>query len=79
MTVMNCEITTGTENLVGVESLSQVFMHLTRLYERHGDVLPCDFGYDDGWSLEEVYRTAPRHKRPSLSVLEENGVVYIRR
>ena len=28
-------------------------MHVTNLYEKHGDVLPADFGYDDGCHLRK--------------------------
>ena len=29
-------------------SLTHVYMHVSELYEAHVDVLPADFGYDDG-------------------------------
>jgi len=49
--VLNCGIIVSIESLYGAESLSQVYMHVTGLYEKHGEVLPTDFGYDDGCHL----------------------------
>jgi len=46
-TILNCGIIVSLANFVGAESLSQVYMHVTELYDAHGDQLP-DFGYDDG-------------------------------
>jgi len=51
VTIMNCGIILSIVNLVGAESLSQVYMHISSLYHDHGDVLPGDFGYDDGCHL----------------------------
>ena len=39
--------------LPGAESLSQVYVQLTNLYEAHGSILPADFGYDDGCHLRK--------------------------
>ena len=52
-TILNCGIIVSLTNLVGAESLTQVYMHVTNLYEKHGDVLPVDFGYDDGCHLRK--------------------------
>ena len=52
-TILNCGIIVSLTNLVGAESLTQVYMHVTNLYEKHGDVLPADFGYDDGCHLRK--------------------------
>jgi len=49
--VFNCGIIASIESLFGAESLSQVYMHVTSLYEKHNDSLPCNFGYDDGCHL----------------------------
>lgn len=50
-TILNCGIIVSLINLAGIESLSQVYMHVTDLYEAHGGRLPNDFGYDDGCHL----------------------------
>ena len=52
-TVMNCGVIVSIFSLVGAESLTQVYAHVTGLYRAHGDVLPCDFGYDDGCHLRK--------------------------
>ena len=39
--------------LHGAESLSQIYVHLTNLYDAHGEVLPADFGYDAGCHLRK--------------------------
>ena len=52
-TVMNCGIIVSIFSLVGAESLTQVYANVTGLYRSHGDVLPCDFGYDDGCHLRK--------------------------
>ena len=51
-TIMNCGIIVSLTNLVGAESLTQVFMHVEELYHSHGD-LPAEFGYDDGCHLRK--------------------------
>ena len=52
-TILNCGIIVSLTNLVGAESLTHVYMHVSELYEAHGDVLPADFGYDDGCHLRK--------------------------
>ena len=51
VTVMNCGIIISIRNLVGAESLSQVYMAVEDMYNAHGEYLPADFGYDDGCHL----------------------------
>jgi len=51
--ILNCGIIISVTMLFGAESLSQIYVHLTNLYEVHGDYLPDDFGYDAGCHLRK--------------------------
>ena len=75
-TIMNCGIIVSLTNLVGAESLTQVFMHVEELYHSHGDVLPADFGYDDGCHLRK-FADLRKGERPSEIFLGPSGAVYI--
>lgn len=49
--ILNCGIIVSLFCLHGSESLSQIYVHITEMYARHGKDLPSDFGYDDGCHL----------------------------
>ena len=49
--ILNCGIIVSISTLLGSESLSQVYMQVFDLHDRHGDKLPRDLGYDVGCHL----------------------------
>jgi len=71
-TILNCGIIVSLANLVGAESLSQVYMHVTELYDAHGDFLP-DFGYDDGCHLRRFAEIRKNVNARALKFWERVG------
>jgi hypothetical protein len=73
VTILNCGIILSIMNLVGAESLTQVYMHVTGLYHDYGDLLPCDFGYDDGCHLRRFAELRQDNNSRAKSFWERVG------
>ena len=71
--ILNCGIIISITMLHGSESLSQVYAHLTDLYERHGGVLPADYAYDAGCQLRRFSELRKDKTPQALSFWERIG------